>query len=194
MLEQLKDYRIILASNSPRRKGLLAGLGIPFEVKTLPGIDEAYPDTLNPSEVAEYISREKANAYADRMEDDELLITADTIVVSGDEIMGKPENTADACRMLHRLSGTVHQVYTGVTLTTLNMQRSFTAATDVRFAKLTDEEVNYYVETYRPFDKAGAYGIQEWIGYVGVESIHGSYFNVMGLPIQRLYQELKKIK
>ena len=194
MLEQLKDYRIILASNSPRRKELLAGLGIPFEVKTLPGIDEAYPDTLNPSEVAEYISREKANAYADRMEDDELLITADTIVVSGDEIMGKPENTADACRMLHRLSGTVHQVYTGVTLTTLNMQRSFTAATDVRFAKLTDEEVNYYVETFRPFDKAGAYGIQEWIGYVGVESIHGSYFNVMGLPIQRLYQELKKIK
>ena len=194
MLEQLKDYRIILASNSPRRKELLAGLGIPFEVKTLPGIDEAYPDTLNPSEVAEYISREKANAYADRMEDDELLITADTIVVSGDEIMGKPENTADACRMLHRLSGTVHQVYTGVTLTTLNMQRSFTAATDVRFAKLTDEEVNYYVETYRPFDKAGAYGIQEWVGYVGVESIHGSYFNVMGLPIQRLYQELKKIK
>ncbi|MBR1720032.1 MAG: septum formation protein Maf [Phocaeicola sp.] len=194
MLEQLKDYRIILASNSPRRKELLAGLGIPFEVKTLPGIDEAYPDTLNPSEVAEYISREKANAYADRMEDDELLITADTIVVSGDEIMGKPENSADACRMLHRLSGTVHQVYTGVTLTTLNMQRSFTAATDVRFAKLTDEEVNYYVETFRPFDKAGAYGIQEWIGYVGVESIHGSYFNVMGLPIQRLYQELKKIK
>jgi septum formation protein len=194
MLEQLKDYRIILASNSPRRKELLAGLGIPFEVKTLPGIDEAYPDTLNPSEVAEYISREKANAYADRMEDDELLITADTVVVSGDEIMGKPENAADACRMLHRLSGTVHQVYTGVTLTTLNMQRSFTAATDVRFAKLTDEEVNYYVETFRPFDKAGAYGIQEWIGYVGVESIHGSYFNVMGLPIQRLYQELKKIK
>ena len=194
MLEQLKDYRIILASNSPRRKELLAGLGIPFEVKTLPGIDEAYPDTLNPSEVAEYISREKANAYADRMEDDELLITADTIVVSGDEIMGKPENAADACRMLHRLSGTVHQVYTGVTLTTLNMQRSFTAATDVRFTKLTDEEVNYYVETFRPFDKAGAYGIQEWIGYVGVESIHGSYFNVMGLPIQRLYQELKKIK
>lgn len=194
MLEQLKDYRIILASNSPRRKELLAGLGIPFEVKTLPGIDEAYPDTLNPSEVAEYISREKANAYADRMEDDELLITADTVVVSGDEIMGKPENADDACRMLHRLSGTVHQVYTGVTLTTLNMQRSFTAATDVRFAKLTDEEVNYYVETFRPFDKAGAYGIQEWIGYVGVESIHGSYFNVMGLPIQRLYQELKKIK
>ena len=194
MLEQLKDYRIILASNSPRRKELLAGLGIPFEVKTLPGIDEAYPDTLNPSEVAEYISREKANAYADRMEDDELLITADTVVVSGDESMGKPENAADACRMLHRLSGTVHQVYTGVTLTTLNMQRSFTAATDVRFAKLTDEEVNYYVETFRPFDKAGAYGIQEWIGYVGVESIHGSYFNVMGLPIQRLYQELKKIK
>ena len=194
MLEQLKDYRIILASNSPRRKELLAGLGIPFEVKTLPGIDEAYPDTLNPSEVAEFISREKANAYADRMEVDELLITADTIVVSGDEIMGKPENAADACRMLHRLSGTVHQVYTGVTLTTLNMQRSFTAATDVRFAKLTDEEVNYYVETFRPFDKAGAYGIQEWIGYVGVESIHGSYFNVMGLPIQRLYQELKKIK
>ena len=194
MLKHLKNYRIILASNSPRRKELLAGLGIPFEVKTLPGIDETYPEALRPSEVAEYISREKANAYADRMEENELLITADTIVVCGDKIMGKPENAADACRMLRELSGAVHQVYTGVTLTTMHLQRSFTAATDVRFAVLSDEEINHYVKAYRPFDKAGAYGIQEWIGYVGVESIHGSYFNVMGLPIQRLYQELKKIK
>lgn len=194
MLKHLKNYRIILASNSPRRKELLAGLGIPFEVKTLPGIDETYPEALRPSEVAEYISLEKANAYADRMEENELLITADTIVVCGDKIMGKPENAADACRMLRELSGAVHQVYTGVTLTTMHLQRSFTAATDVRFAVLSDEEINHYVKAYRPFDKAGAYGIQEWIGYVGVESIHGSYFNVMGLPIQRLYQELKKIK
>ena len=125
MLKHLKNYRIILASNSPRRKELLAGLGIPFEVKTLPGIDETYPEALRPSEVAEYISREKANAYADRMKENELLITADTIVVCGDKIMGKPEDEVDACRMLRELSGAVHQVYTGVTLTTMHLQRHF---------------------------------------------------------------------
>lgn len=194
MLDNLKKYHIVLASNSPRRKELLEGLGISFEVKTLSGIEESYPDTLQPSEVAEYISLEKAMAYKVRIKENELLITADTVVVFGKEIMGKPKNAEDAGRMLQKLSGKVHQVYTGVTIMTKYGYHSFTSATDVKFADLSDDEINYYIEKYRPFDKAGAYGIQEWIGYIGVESIHGSFFNVMGLPIQRLYRELKKIK
>lgn len=194
MLDNLKKYHIVLASNSPRRKELLGGLGISYEVKTLPGIDESYPDTLQPSEVAEYISLEKAMAYKDQIEENELLITADTVVVLGKEIMGKPKNAEDAKRMLRGLSGKVHQVYTGVTLMTKCSRRSFTSATDVKFADLSDDEIRFYVDTYSPLDKAGAYGIQEWIGYVGVERIEGSYFNVMGLPIQRLYQELKKME
>ncbi|MCE2616700.1 MAG: Maf-like protein [Phocaeicola sp.] len=194
MLDNLKKYHIVLASNSPRRKELLGGLGISYEVKTLQGIEESYPDTLPPSEVAEYISLEKAMAYKDQIEENELLITADTVVVLGKEIMGKPKNAEDAERMLRELSGKVHQVYTGVTLMTKYNRRSFTSATDVKFADLSDDEIGYYVETYSPLDKAGAYGIQEWIGYAGVESIHGSYFNVMGLPIHRLYQELKKME
>lgn len=194
MLDNLRKYHIILASNSPRRKELLGGLGIPFEVKVLSGIKEFYPDTLQPSEVPEYISLEKAMAYKDRIEENDLLITADTVVVLGKEIMGKPKNREDAGRMLRELSGKVHQVYTGVTIMTKYGHHSFTSATDVKFADLSDDEINYYVEKYRPFDKAGAYGIQEWIGYIGVESIHGSFFNVMGLPVQRLYRELKEIK
>jgi septum formation protein len=194
MLDNLKKYHIVLASNSPRRKELLEGLGISFEVKTLSGIEESYPDTLQPSEVAEYISLEKAMAYKVRIKENELLITADTVVVFGKEIMGKPKNAEDAGRMLQKLSGKVHQVYTGVTIMTKYGYHSFTSATDVKFADLSDDEINYYIEKYRPFDKAGAYGIQEWIGYIGVESIHGSFFNVMGLPIQRLYRELRKIK
>lgn len=194
MLDNLKKYHIVLASNSPRRKELLEGLGISFEVKTLSGIEESYPDTLQPSEVAEYISLEKAMAYKVRIKENELLITADTVVVFGKEIMGKPKNAEDAGRMLQKLSGKVHQVYTGVTIMTKYGYHSFTSATDVKFADLSDDEINYYIEKYRPFDKAGAYGIQEWIGYIGVESIHGSFFNVMGIPIQRLYRELRKIK
>lgn len=190
MLDNLKKYHIILASNSPRRKELLAGLGIDFEVKVLPYVDEIYPDNLPTREIAEYIAKEKAEAYRRVMRAGDLIITADTVVIADDEVMGKPADVADAHRMLRKLSGCTHQVITGVCLTTFDHRRSFSVSTDVTFKKLTDEEISYYISTFRPFDKAGAYGIQEWIGYVGVTGLHGSYFNVMGLPVQRIYTEL----
>lgn len=192
MLENLQPYHIVLASNSPRRRELLAGLGLHFEVKVLPDIEESYPQDLPVAQIAEYIAREKANAYRQQMADDDLIITADTIVVAGDEVMGKPADAADACRMLGKLSGCTHQVITGVCLTTRQRQACFSVTTDVTFKKLYDEEIAYYIEHYRPFDKAGAYGIQEWIGYIGVTGLRGSYFNVMGLPVQRIYTELGK--
>ena len=184
-------YKIILASNSPRRKELLAGIDVEFDVRVLDGIDERYPSDLPTKEIAEYISKKKAAAYRDTMAKDELVITADTVVILGDEVMGKPKDESDACRMLHELSGKTHQVVTGVTLTTLERQTSFSVVTDVTFKQLTAEEINYYVNRYRPMDKAGAYGIQEWIGHIGVTGLRGSYFNVMGLPVQRIYEALK---
>jgi len=190
MFENLKNYHIILASNSPRRRELLGGLGIPFEVKVLPDIEESYPADLPVSQIAEYIAREKALAYRDLMADNDLIITADTVVIVGDEVMGKPVDASDARRMLKKLSGVTHQVTTGVCLTTKTRQHHFSVTTDVTFKSLTDEEINHYIEVYKPFDKAGAYGIQEWIGYIGVTSLNGSYFNVMGLPVQRIYNEL----
>jgi septum formation protein len=190
MFENLKNYHIILASNSPRRRELLGGLGLPFEVKVLPDIEESYPNDLTVSQIAEYISTEKAAAYRELMADNDLIITADTVVIVDDEVMGKPVDAADARRMLKKLSGVTHQVTTGVCLTTKTRQHHFSVTTDVTFKTLTDEEINHYIEVYKPYDKAGAYGIQEWIGYVGVTSIHGSYFNVMGLPVQRIYNEL----
>lgn len=193
MLDNLKKYRVILASNSPRRKELLSGLGIDYEVKTLPGIEESYPDTLKGEEIPLYIASEKADAYHDSMQPDELIITADTIVWLDGVVMGKPKDEEDARNMLRRLSGKTHQVMTGVCLTTTGFRKSFSTVTDVTFTDLTEEEIHYYVEHYKPMDKAGAYGIQEWIGFVGVQSIAGSYFNVMGLPVQRLYKELKKL-
>jgi septum formation protein len=193
MLDNLKKYRVILASNSPRRKELLSGLGIDYEVKTLPGIEESYPDTLKGEEIPLYIASEKADAYRDSMQPDELIITADTIVWLDGVVMGKPKDEEDARNMLRRLSGKTHQVMTGVCITTTGFRKSFSTVTDVTFTDLTEEEIHYYVEHYQPMDKAGAYGIQEWIGFVGVQSIAGSYFNVMGLPVQRLYKELKKL-
>jgi len=190
MFENLEKYHIILASNSPRRRELLGGLGIKYEVKVLPDIEENYPADLPVAQIAEYIAKEKADAYRQLMEQNDLIITADTIVVAGDEVMGKPVDADDARRMLHKLSGRAHQVITGVCLTTTDKQRAFSVTTDVTFKQLTDEEIDYYIQTYRPFDKAGAYGIQEWIGYVGVTGLNGSYFNVMGLPVQRIYNEL----
>ena len=184
-------YHIILASNSPRRKELLAGLDIPFEVRVLDDIDESYPHDLPTKEIAGYISKKKADAYQQKMAADELIITADTIVVLGQEVMGKPKDASEAYRMLRELSGKTHQVITGVCLTTKERQTCFSVETDVTFKDLTDEEIHYYVEHYRPFDKAGAYGIQEWIGYIGVTGMNGSYFNVMGLPVQRIYEALK---
>lgn len=191
MLENLKKYNVVLASNSPRRKELLKRLGIPFKVRTLFGIDESYPDTLRGEDIVRYISRNKAKAYRTSMAPNELLITADTIVYLGGQVMGKPRSAEEAKAMLFRLSGNVHQVITGVTIVAGERMDNFAVTSQVKFANLTDDEVNFYVDNYLPFDKAGAYGIQEWIGLVAVEEIKGSYFNVVGLPVQRLYQRLK---
>ena len=184
-------YKVILASNSPRRKELLAGLDLQFEVRVLQDIDESYPNDLPTLKIAEFISKKKADAYIGTMAADELVITADTVVILGDEVVGKPHDEADAKRMLGELSGRTHQVATGVTLSTNERQMSFSVVTNVTFKQLTSDEIDYYVHTYRPMDKAGAYGIQEWIGYIGVTALEGSYFNVMGLPVQRIYEALK---
>lgn len=192
MLNNLEKYRIVLGSNSPRRKELLAGLDLQFEVETIPGIDESYPDTLTSEAIPLYIARKKAEAYLDKISDNELLITADTIVATYDRILGKPANREEAIEMLRYLSDHVHEVITGVCLTTKDKTVSFSVASAVCFGRLEEEDIIYYVDKYRPFDKAGSYGIQEWIGYIGVEAINGSFYNVMGLPVQRLYQELKK--
>ena len=185
-------YNIILASNSPRRKELLAGLGVEFDVRLIDGIDETYPDDIESHDVAEYIAKKKADAYKQSIASNELIITADTIVILDDEIFGKPLNADDAYTMLQKLSGKTHQVITGVCLLTKNEQRVFRVTTDVTFKELEMEEIKYYVDNYKPFDKAGAYGIQEWIGYIGVTSLNGSYFNVVGFPVQRIYTELQK--
>ena len=187
-------YKIVLASNSPRRRELLAGLGLPFEVRVMADIDESYPADLPVGEVARYISGKKADAYRGSLADDELLITADTVVIVGDEILGKPVDEADATRMLRLISGRTHQVTTGVAMLTTTQERRFAVTTEVTFRPLTDDEIHYYISRYKPFDKAGAYGIQEWIGYVGVTSLRGSYYNVMGLPVQRIYETLQQIE
>lgn len=200
-------YKIILASNSPRRRELLAGLDVPFEVKVIPGIDESYPETLDAYEVAGFISKKKAAAYHEYLvnqrkdgaasqggeEKTPLVITADTVVIAPKSIiLGKPKDAEDAKAMLRLLSGKTHHVVTGVCLTTLEMQRSFSVTTEVTFKDLTDQEIDFYISHYKPFDKAGAYGIQEWIGYIGCTGLTGSYYNVMGLPVQRIYEELQK--
>ncbi len=193
MLDNLKKYKVILASASPRRRELLGGIDIDFVVRTLPDVDESFPAELKGGDIPLYISKKKADAYRPVMADDELVITADTIVWLDGVALGKPTGEADARRMLRTMSGKAHSVFTGVTVTTKELQRCFVAQSDVTFATLTDEEIEYYVEKYRPMDKAGSYGVQEWIGYIGITGIVGSYFNVMGLPVQRLYNELKTI-
>lgn len=192
MLSNLQKYEILLASNSPRRRELLAGLDIEYRVTALPEVDESYPATLSGEEIPLYISQEKAAAYRSQMKENTLLITADTIVWLDGRVYGKPHDLDDAKAMLRALSGKTHTVITGVTLTSMQKQISFAVSTEVDFAPLTDDEIDYYVDRYRPLDKAGAYGVQEWIGYIGVTGLHGSYYNVMGLPIQRLYTELKR--
>lgn len=213
----MKKYKIILASNSPRRKELLAGLDVPFEVKVIPGIDESYPDTLDAYETAEYIAHKKSMAYehllnepsedVDAQEDEHqepLVLTADTVVIAptADEqndkegkgiILGKPKDAAEAKEMLRMLSGKTHHVVTGVCMTTRQKQMRFSVVTEVTFKPLSEAEIDYYVEHYKPFDKAGAYGIQEWIGYIGCTGLKGSYFNVMGLPVQRIYEALQEM-
>lgn len=191
MLDILNKYRIILASNSPRRKELLEGMGLKFEVRVLPNVDESYPDTLYGRELPLYLARKKARAYMSSLSSDELLITADTVVHIGDEIiLGKPKSHSEAKHMLRMLSDKTHEVTTGVALTTTAFQRDICETSHVTFAQLSEEEIEYYVSNFRPTDKAGAYGIQEWLGYIGVEKIVGSYFNVMGLPVHRVYREL----
>ena len=187
----MKAKKIILASNSPRRRELLAGLDISFEVKVIPGIDESYPEDLPAVEVPQYISKAKADAYLGMIDDDTMVITADTVVVLDDEILGKPVDDDDARRILHKLSGKTHQVITGVCLTSLDKQHVFAVTTGVTFKQFTEQEIDYYVSHYHPLDKAGAYGIQEWIGHIGVTALNGSYFNVMGLPVQRIYMEMQ---
>lgn len=192
-LENIQHYKIVLASNSPRRRELLSGLNLEYTVRVLPDIDESYPDTLKGEEIPMYISREKAKAYRNSMAEDELIITADTVVCINEKVLGKPRTQGEAKEMLRELSGKTHQVITGVCLMTCGLQRTFSATTQVTFDVLTEDEIEFYVEKFRPLDKAGAYGVQEWIGFVGVSRLEGSYFNVMGLPVQRLYQELKKL-
>ena len=191
MIERINErYKVILASNSPRRRELLAGLGLQFEVRVLADIDENYPPTLPATQIAKYIAHKKAEANRTIMAENEMIITADTIVVVDNMVMGKPADDADAIRMLSTLSGKTHKVITGVCITTLNKQTVFDVTTGVTFKTLTDEEINYYITHFHPTDKAGAYGIQEWIGYIGVTGLEGSYYNVMGLPVQRIYDEL----
>lgn len=182
---------LILGSKSPRRRELLAGLDIPFTAVSIDA-DEHFPATLKGGDIPLYISKLKAQAYLDRLSADDVLITADTIVWVNGEMLGKPQDEEQAKEMLRKLSGRTHQVYTGVCLTSKSKQTSFVSCTDVSFRELSENEISYYVEKYRPLDKAGAYGIQEWIGYIGVTGINGSYFNVMGLPVQRLSTELNK--
>lgn len=193
ILDNLKKYKVILASNSPRRKELLAGLGVEYEVRTLADVDESYPETLHGADIPLFIAKEKADAYQSMIQSNELMITADTIVWLDGKVLGKPLDREEALQMLRDMSGRTHEVFTGVCLTTTEWQRSFTAQTEVRFSKLSEEEIAYYVDQFHPMDKAGAYGVQEWIGFIGVENISGSYYNVMGLPVQRLYKELSKV-
>lgn len=185
------EKKIVLASQSPRRQQLLQDLGFEFEIRTK-AIDEIFPDELASSEVAEYLAKLKAKAFLHDLQEDELCITADTVVVLGNEILGKAETSQEARAMLEKLSGNAHAVITGVCLMTKEHAVSFSVSTNVHFRELSGEEISYYIDKFAPFDKAGAYGIQEWIGMIGIDHIEGSYFNVVGLPTERLFRELKK--
>lgn len=184
-----RGIKLILASQSPRRRQLMSDSGLTFRAISI-DVEEIYPAELPAEQVAEYLSQLKSNGYAEQLTDNEILITADTVVLLGDKILGKPTDEANSREMLVSLSGREQSVVTGVTIRSAHSTKSFSTTTKVRFAPLSAEQINYYVEHYKPFDKAGSYGIQEWIGYVGIESIEGSFYNVMGLPIQRLYSEL----
>ena len=188
--DKLKNYHLILASQSPRRRQLLADAGIEYSLAPRFECEELYPESLPAVEVAEYLSRLKSEAYPAPLADGDILLTADTVVVAGGEVLGKPVDRADAIAIINKLSGREHEVITGVTLRSAVRTKSFSSRSVVRFRALSQEEIEYYVDTYSPMDKAGAYGIQEWIGYVGIEGIEGSFYNVMGLPVQRLYCEL----
>ena len=192
-MHSIKNYKLILASASPRRQQLMKDAGFTFEVR-LKNVEEKYPQELHWENVPEYLSKVKASAFREELKADEVLITADTVVCIHDRILGKPADRKEAISMLQELSGNRHLVVTGVSVTTRMEQLSFSSRTDVFFKHLSNEEIEFYVDTYKPFDKAGAYGIQEWIGYIGIERIEGSFYNVMGLPIQKLYETLRKLQ
>ncbi|MBR5183764.1 MAG: septum formation protein Maf [Bacteroidales bacterium] len=187
----LSGRKLILASASPRRRELLAGLGVDFAIDTGNTFEEVIPDGLPQPQVPEYMAKGKSHGFHRELQSDEIIITADTMVLCEDEIMGKPKDREDAVRMIEKLQDNTHTVYTGVCIRSLEKEVSFTVATDVRFGNLTPDEISYYIDTCKPFDKAGAYGVQEWIGYAAIKGIEGSYFNVVGLPVHRLYHELK---
>lgn len=193
LLEQIKNYRLILASGSPRRRDLMKAVGFDFEVS--PGYipDESYPGSLKGKEIPEYLARKKSEAYPYEIAIGEIVITADTVVCQDDEVLHKPASETEAAEILRKISGNSHFVYTGVCLRSALKMNTFVSSTEVLFGPLSESEINYYIQNYKPFDKAGAYGIQEWIGFVGVEEIRGSYFNVMGLPVHRLYRELEQM-
>ena len=192
ILDNLHKYKVILASKSPRRQELLGLLGVSFEVIMEKEIEEDFPLHLFKEQVALYLADKKAKAFLSKIKENELIITADTIVICGDTILNKPVDREDALRMLKLLSGKTHEVITGVCILTRHKKVLFHASTKVQFALLTQEEIEYYVDQYKPFDKAGAYGIQEWIGLAAITNVEGSYYNVVGLPVQRLYQKLKE--
>ena len=191
MHTKLSTLHIILASKSPRRQQLLKDIGVDFEIR-LKEVDEVYPSELKGKEVALFLSELKAKAFINDLQTNEILLTSDTIVCLGEKILGKPTNKQHAITMLGELSGKKHEVITAVTLTSITKQHSFAVSTEVYFKPLTIEEITYYIDNYQPYDKAGSYGIQEWIGYIGIEKIVGSYFNVMGLPVKEVYEELIK--
>lgn len=192
LLEKFKHTKIILASTSPRRQELFKQLHIPFSVQVKP-VTEIYPPNLKASEITTYLANLKAAAFENKIEKNELIITSDTIVWFNNKALEKPKNSLEAINMLKTLSGNSHQVITSVCIKTFNQQQVFSDTTIVNFKELSTDEIKFYVENYKPFDKAGAYGIQEWIGFIGVSSISGCYYNVMGLPVNKLYEELKKI-
>lgn len=189
MLNNLEKYDVVLGGNSPRRRELLNDMGVTFRVETVKGIHETYPASLPIEEIPVYLARVKAEGHP--LKNNELLITADTVVVLDETVLGKPEGEADAHRMLRALSGRAHRVISGVCVTTVDRSESFADTSIVHFADLTDDEIDYYIKHYRPLDKAGAYGIQEWIGNIGISGINGDFYNVMGLPTRKLYQLLK---
>lgn len=190
--EKLAPYRLILASSSPRRHYLMKEAGFEFEIRVIYDIPEEFPLSMPASEVAIYLAELKAKAFDGRLQKQEIVITADTVVILDGKVLGKPSGYFEAFDMLSSLSGRKHEVITGVCLKSENRQFAFSVSSDVWFRKLTEKEIHYYITEYSPFDKAGSYGVQEWIGYIGVERIEGSFFNVMGLPIQNVYVELEQ--
>lgn len=192
LLEKLKKFNIYLASQSPRRHKLLEQMGISFNIATNVAITETYPYSLHAEEIAMYLAEKKSDAYKHLLKDNRILISADTIVWHGNNVLSKPQNQAEAYKMLNLLSNNWHEVITGVTIRSLEKVKTFFCSTKVWFRTISKEEIDYYIQNFKPFDKAGAYGIQEWIGITAIEKIEGSYFNVMGLPTQKLYVELDK--